>query len=265
MVEIALDKYYRLHVPRRGPRLREAVEKLALVVHGGVRTVEILRLGSGDGPPAEANRPSPPVPYREQDPLPEPVVSLPGFRGQRKTGIDDRTARIPHGREVPHQRPSGGSPSELQAVHRRGGQPSVVQIGFSRRRRSLVHAPPVERMCFGDELQERRPRIGPEGGRHVDAVLCGEFLQSIAERDSEKVHHEGEHVSAGSAAETVVGLPGGGDMEGGGLLGVEGTEALVSGTAPGQRYIPAYDRYDVGGILDPGRRRFIEGRHYRRP
>ena len=86
----------------------------------------------------------------------------------------------------------------------------------------------------------------------LDAGLAGEETERLRKREPIALHDEAEDVAPLAAPEAVPALPGGRDDERGGLLGVEGTEALERGPGLPKRDCLADDVRDAELALDFG-------------
>jgi hypothetical protein len=79
-----------------------------------------------------------------------------------------------------------------------------------------------------------------------DAVLVGQPLHRLAERETVDLHQEGDDVTTGLAAEAVEKSSTRGDMEGRRLLVVEGAQPLERATARlAQRDVGRHDLVDA--------------------
>ncbi len=82
-----------------------------------------------------------------------------------------------------------------------------------------------------------------------DARLGGEALDRLREGEVVDLHHEGDRVAALLAAEAVEQALGGADLEGGGLLVVEGAEALeIAAARVAQLEVLGHDGVDRDGV-----------------
>ena len=81
--------------------------------------------------------------------------------------------------------------------------------------------------------------------------LTGQKLDRLHECDVLDLLHEGEHIPTFAAAKAVPAPNAGAHVEGGSLLIMEGTQALLGVNSPGtQRYVSCHDILDTRASAD---------------
>ena len=238
----------------------QAVEHLGLVVDRGLGGVEVLRalirLQQTAG--TEADRVPRDVPDRPDEPPAETVVdaALPlGDDARSGQLILGEAALAQHGRD---RVPALGSESDAEALGRGAVEAPLGEETASHFRRRGVELLAV--VLLGDGVRIQQPTSGAEiravaaasGGLLVvqlHAVAPGEHLDGLDEAEVVDLLHERDHVTPLAAAEAVPVAQLRADVEGGGLLVVEGAQALHrADPARAQRDVLAHDLVETGAL-----------------
>ena len=204
----------------------------ALVVHGGVRGVEVLGCGVVHHPAAEADDLAPDVDDREHDPIPEAVIDPAVLIAHRQTGVQ----QVPLVIALLSQRldqgiPPVGGKAQAEAGEGPAGQAAPLQIGQSLR--SLRGIQPLVKGAGGlfvDGQQLLPALLGPGGiatVRHLQPGPFGQNSHRVPKGEVVQFHHKVDGPAPLAAAEAFIDLLVGRHREGGGLFTVKGAKAPV--------------------------------------
>ena len=204
----------------------------ALVVHRGVRGVEVLGGGVVHHPATEADDLAPDVDDREHDPVPEPVIDPAVLIVHRQTGVQQVPLVIALLSQLLDQGvPAVGSKAQAEAGEGPAGQAAPLQIGQPLH--PLRGVQPAVKGAGGllvDGQQLLTALLGSGGiaaVRHLQPSPLGQKGHRVPKGEVVQFHHKVDGPAPLAAAEAFIDLFVGRHREGGGLFAVKGAQAPV--------------------------------------
>ena len=223
----------------------------ALVVHRGVRRVEVFGGGVVHHPPAEADHVPPHIDDGEDHPVAEAVVDAAVLVVDGQPRVQQVPLVIALARQLLDQRvPPVGGEAQPEPGQRPPGQPPALEVGQALRPLGPPEPPVKGQGGLPVHLQDLlSPLLGPGGGpprlrdRHTGPL--GQHLHRVPEGQVLQLHHIVDDAAPLATAEALVHLPVGHHVEGGSLLRVEGATAPIAVPLLGQ---PDRLRHQVDNI-----------------
>ena len=235
----------------------EAVEGAALVVHGAVGGVLVLRsLCPGKHPPPEGHGFARCTEDGKQDPATKRVRELAPGVHKGKARLNEE---VPGGAEAAHQDvPALRRPAQLEVSDLVAGESPAAQVGAGRRRVGFTKEALV---VEGNSVAQHVVEAG--------ALLAGVPLPGVGVAEGEAAHgcqllhcahevqvidlsHEGDDVTFGAAPKAVEEALFGVHGKRRRLLTVEGAQSREAAPDPLELHVLADDRDDIGALPHPG-------------